>query len=162
MASTYDFTVTRGSEFEVRLLLKDENGYAINLPGGYNVRGVVKHRYSDTTAKLDLSPAIQSGSDSRYYDWVRVNNTILLWADQPNPLQYLDGVGESYYYSSSGTNVSGVIYPHIDIKLTASQTASLPIMQGVYDVEIYDTGTYATKPIKGFFNVLPEVTTQHG
>jgi hypothetical protein len=55
-------------------------------------------------------------------------------------------------------NPSGFAYPHIDIKLTAAQTSALPVMQGVYDIELY-SGTYANKPIKGLFNVLPEVTT---
>ena len=115
MASTYDFTVTRGSEFEVRLQLKDEDLSIINLTG-YNARGVVKHRYSDSVNILDMSPTIVSGTDGAFY--------------------------------SSG---------YIDIKLLASQTSGLPIMQGVYDVEIY-SGTYTQKPVKGFFNVLPEVT----
>ena len=116
MASTYDFTVTRGSEFEVRLQLKNEDGSIINL-SGYNARGSLKHRYSDTSTLLDLSPTIVSGTDGAYYP-------------------------------------SG----YIDVKLLASQTSGLPIMQGVYDLEIY-TGTYAQKPVKGFFNILPEVTT---
>jgi len=115
MASTYDFTFTRGSEFEIRLQLKNENGSVINL-SGYNTRGSLKHRYSDAGTLLDLSPTIISGSNGSLY--------------------------------SSG---------YIDIKMLASQTSGLPIVQGVYDVEIY-SGTYAQKPVKGFINILPEVT----
>ncbi len=116
MASTYDFTFTRGSEFEIRLQLKNEVGTVINL-SGYNTRGYPKNRYSDSTALLDLSPSIVSGTNGSLY--------------------------------SSG---------YIDIKLVASETSGLPITQGVYDVEIY-SGTYVQKPVKGFININPEVTT---
>ena len=116
MASTYDFTFTRGSEFEIRLQLKNEGGTVINL-SGYDTRGYLKHRYSDSATLLNLSPLIVSGTNGSLY--------------------------------SSG---------YIDIKIQASQTSGLPVMQGVYDVEIY-SGTYVQKPVKGFININPEVTT---
>jgi hypothetical protein len=116
MAAIYDFNITQGSQFDVRLTVNDENGTALNL-NGYSARGYLKHRYSDTGNLLDLSPTIVSGD-----------------------------AGVSY--------VSGLI----DVSLLASQTSSLPVVQGVYDIEIYTAGTYADKVIKGMANVHPEVT----
>ena len=53
------------------------------------------------------------------------------------------------------TAASGVI----DIKLTAVQTATLPIIMGVYDIETYrnDTGE-VNKVLDGKVRVHPEVT----
>ena len=115
MAAIYDFNITQGSQFDVRLTINDENGAALNL-SGYNARGYLKHRYSDTGNLLDLSPTIVSGSDGLY-------------------------------------PVSGLI----DVSLLASQTSTLPVVQGVYDVEIYK-GAYVDKVIKGVANIHPEVT----
>lgn len=60
MASTvqeYNFTVYQGAEANVTLNLTESNGSASDLTG-YAVRGIVKHRYSDDSALLDLAPAI--------------------------------------------------------------------------------------------------------
>ena len=53
--------------------------------------------------------------------------------------------------------VSGLI----DIKLTASQTAALPVGQMVYDIEKNPASNPegVEKVIEGYFNVTPEVTT---
>jgi len=117
MAAIYDFNITQGSQFDIRLTVKDSNGDPLNL-SGYNSRGYLKHRYSDTGAILDLSPAIVSGSAPDYL-----------------------------------TTASGLI----DVSLLASQTSALPVVQGVYDIEIYSS-TYVDKVIKGVVNVHPEVT----
>ena len=85
----------------------------------------------------------------------------------------LSGYSTSGYakfrYSSSGslanlnpTVVSGdagSLYAsgYIDLYLAANSTTGVPITQGVYDVEIY-SGTYHEKVIKGYINVIPEVT----
>ena len=66
MATSYDFTVTQGSELDVQLKVTDENGTALNL-SGFDVRGSVKYRYSDTTALVDLDPIIASGTDGDGY-----------------------------------------------------------------------------------------------
>ena len=107
MASTYDFTFTRGSEFEIRLQLKNENGSVINL-SGYNTRG-----------------SLNSGAMLTESDVFTIRQ------------RYSNGESQ--------------------INMLASQTSGLPIVQGVYDVEIH-SGTYVQKPVKGFINILPEVT----
>ena len=117
MATIYDLSITQGSQLDVRLNVKDQDGAVIDLEN-YLVRGYIKHRYSDTDNLLNLDPVIVSG----------------------------DG-GSSY--------VSGLI----DIVLSGSQTSTLPISQNVYDIELYNTAGYTDKIIKGYFNVLPEVTT---
>jgi hypothetical protein len=54
----------------------------------------------------------------------------------------------------------------VDIYLSGIQTATLPITQAVYDVEMYKTGadglddnSYVVKLLDGKVNVHPEVTT---
>ena len=54
----------------------------------------------------------------------------------------------------------------IDIDLTSSQTALLPVTQSVYDIEMFktganglDDGSYVIKLLDGKVNVHPEVTT---
>ena len=57
MATTYDIEVTQGSELDLRLNVKNDAGVALTLEG-YKLRGVVKHRYGDTTAYIDLKPKV--------------------------------------------------------------------------------------------------------
>lgn len=116
MAAIYDFNITQGSQFDVRLTIKDSVGLPMNL-SGYAARGHLKHRYSDTGVLSNLSPAVVSGV-------------------------------------AGDMTASGFV----DISLLPSQTSSLPIIQGVYDIEIYTAGTYADKVIKGVANIHPEVT----
>jgi len=54
----------------------------------------------------------------------------------------------------------------IDIELTSIQTATLPITQAVYDIEMFKTGvngeddnTHVVKLLDGKTNIHPEVTT---
>lgn len=55
----------------------------------------------------------------------------------------------------AGLEASG----YIDILLTAAQTSGVPITEAVYDIEVYATGSaYAEKLIKGYADILPEVT----
>jgi|TARA_Y100000593_G_scaffold94168_1_gene191942 hypothetical protein len=55
---------------------------------------------------------------------------------------------------------------YIDVLIRGTQTSGLPVVQGVYDIEKYETAPLAsgdwnsTKISEGYFNVLPEVTTQ--
>ena len=63
MASTVqecNFTVHKGASLNARLCLRDSEGNPTNLEG-YTVRGVVKHRYGDTSSILNLNPVIVSG-----------------------------------------------------------------------------------------------------
>ena len=57
MATTYDIEVTQGSELDLRLNVKNDAGVALTLEG-YKLRGVVKHRYGDATAYIDLKPKV--------------------------------------------------------------------------------------------------------
>lgn len=66
MATSYDFTVYQGSELDVQLSVTDEAGNALNL-SGFDVRGSVKYRYSDTTALLDLDPVVATGTNGNGY-----------------------------------------------------------------------------------------------
>jgi hypothetical protein len=53
----------------------------------------------------------------------------------------------------------GALYAsgYIDISISGEQTKSLPVTQGVFDIEIYQ-GTYVKKVAVGNVNISPEVT----
>ena len=61
MATTYNIEVTQGSELDLRLNVKNDAGVALTLEG-YKLRGVVKHRYGDATAYIDLKPKVFTDS----------------------------------------------------------------------------------------------------
>ena len=120
MSSSYNFSVTQGSEVNVRLTITND-GTPVNL-SGYNVRGKVKGKYSNTGALIDLDPTIVTGTN-------------------------------------------GALYPsgYVDIYLSGSQTADLPVAEAVYDLERYTTGTLGQetsviKMLAGKFTINPEVT----
>ena len=120
MSSSYNFSVTQGSEVNVRLTITND-GSPVNL-SGYNVRGKAKGRYGHTGALIDLNPTIVTGT-------------------------------------------GGTLYPsgYVDIYLSGSQTADLPVVEAVYDLERYTTGTLGEetsviKMLAGKFTVNPEVT----
>lgn len=46
---------------------------------------------------------------------------------------------------------------YFNLYVPASVTATLPIVEGVYDVEI-QSGVYVDKILRGYIEVLPEVT----
>jgi glutamine synthetase len=46
----------------------------------------------------------------------------------------------------------------IDIIISAAATATLPVTEGVYDIEMYDSGGYVDKLMRGYVRVYPEVT----
>ena len=56
MATNYDFNITQGTEFYIKLKLKDSAGDVIDLTN-YLVSGQVKNRYGDTSSLLDLAPS---------------------------------------------------------------------------------------------------------
>ena len=115
MATSYDLNVTRGSNFSVRLSVKDEAGASYDL-SGYSASGSAKCKYSSSGNLIELNPVIVSGYGGTAYE-------------------------------------SGLI----DIVISGDMTTGLPIIQGVYDVEIY-SGTLHQKVINGFINIYPEVT----
>ena len=121
MASSYNFSVTQGSELSTRLTITNDDS-PVNL-SGFNVRGVVKHKYGDTGSLVDLNPTIVSGTTGSLY--------------------------------ASG---------FVDIFLSGSQTAALPVAEAKYDIERYVTGsegqeTAVVKMLNGKFTINPEVTT---
>ena len=67
MATNYNLNITRGSNFSVRLIAKDENGTPINL-SGYSASAQVRHHYSSTGVLLDLSPTPVEPKASGYID----------------------------------------------------------------------------------------------
>lgn len=71
-----------------------------------------------------------------------------------------------YSYGSTGLllNLSPVIDASyvsglVNISLTPTQTASLPITKAVYDIEVISSGGYVVKAGKGYAEIAPEVTT---
>jgi hypothetical protein len=61
-----DITVKQGETYNARLVLKDENGTAINL-SGYTVSGAAKYRYNNSGFYYNLNPAIVSGTSGSSY-----------------------------------------------------------------------------------------------
>ena len=121
MASSYNFSITQGSELNTRLTITNDST-PVNL-SGYLVRGVVKHKYGDSSALVDLTPTIVTGTTGSLY--------------------------------ASG---------FVDIYLSGSQTAALPVAEAKYDIERYVTGsegqeTAVVKMLNGKFTINPEVTT---
>ncbi len=47
---------------------------------------------------------------------------------------------------------------YIDIQIPAATTSTLPITEGVYDIEIYDSSGYVDKVVAGYVRVYPETT----
>ena len=122
MATVYNFSTTQGSQLSVRLNIKDASGNAINL-SGYEVRGVVKYRYSSPNSLVNLDPTIVTGTTGAAYQ-------------------------------------SGLV----DVYLSGSQTAALPVGEFVYDIEKYPSGASnlegaVDKILAGDFLVYPQVTT---
>jgi hypothetical protein len=50
--------------------------------------------------------------------------------------------------------ISGIV----NISLTAAQTAALHVGQWPYDLEVYTTGGYVLKVLKGYVDIAPETT----
>ena len=53
----------------------------------------------------------------------------------------------------AGLEASG----YFDLAIPAASTATLPVVKGVYDIELH-SGVYSTRLIHGYVNVNPEVT----
>lgn len=73
--------------------------------------------------------------------------------------------GLKYKYSDTGylLNFNPTITNYesgaINIYLSGSQTQTLPVFIGVYDIETYSSGGYVNKFIKGYCECAPEVST---
>ena len=109
MSDVYDITLIQGSSLALRFSATTCSGTVLDLTS-YTTSGCVKHRYSDTTGLLALSPIIVSPTGGL-----------------------------------------------VDLTITEAQSAALPVMQGVYDVEVYSPSS-TFKLVRGYINVLPEVT----
>ena len=97
-----------------------------------------------TGAAINLSGYTTRGwAKNRYSD---TNKLIDLDPD------VVSGSGDLTWYSAL---TSGLV----DIKISATGTAALPIIQGVYDVEMYNATGTVTRILQGKINVSPEVTT---
>jgi hypothetical protein len=73
--------------------------------------------------------------------------------------------GIKYGYGSTGylLSLSPTINPSyvsglINISLTSTQTSLLPVTKAVYDIEVYAANDYTFKAIRGYVDVVPEVT----
>lgn len=111
MATYYNLEIIQGSSINILVTATDQNGVAINL-SGYNLRGGIKNKYSDTGYLLNLNPSIYSA-------------------------------------------VSGIV----QISVSGSQTAIVPVIQGVYDIEAASSGEISVvKFLRGYANVGPEVS----
>ena len=58
----------------------------------------------------------------------------------------------------TGVNNAALISGLIDIDLTATATAALPINEARYDIEIFNAGGDVTRVLKGKAIITPEVT----
>ena len=56
------------------------------------------------------------------------------------------------------TKVAPFTNGYIDILISAAATATLPVTEGVYDIEMYDNGGYVDKLMRGYVRIYPEVT----
>jgi hypothetical protein len=54
--------------------------------------------------------------------------------------------------------VAPLVSGYIDIQLTAATTSTLPVTEGVYDIEMYDDSGYVDKLVAGYVRVYPETT----
>jgi hypothetical protein len=71
-----------------------------------------------------------------------------------------------YKYSDTGIllNLNPAIDPAyvngvVSISGNASDLSAMPVGVFVYDLEVFNSGDYVTKFLRGYFNVSPEVTT---
>ena len=56
------------------------------------------------------------------------------------------------------TKVDPYTQGFIDISLPATFTKTLPITEGVFDIEMFDSSGFVDKLIKGYVRIFPEVT----
>lgn len=113
--------------------------YDLNITQGsrFNIRLAISND--------DLAPFNLSGYSTRgNVKFRHSDSTVLL---NLNPLPF------------SGNSGEALISGYVDISLLGAQTAALPVVEGVYDVEIYNNSGFVEKAILGYCNIIPEVTT---
>ncbi len=59
MAVNYTLNILQGSDYPLRLILKNEDSTYFNL-SGYNTRGSIRYKYFNSDIILDLQPMISS------------------------------------------------------------------------------------------------------
>ena len=59
MAANYTLDILQGSDFPLRILLRNEDDTPFDLTD-YNVRGSIRYKYFNSDVVLDLQPAITS------------------------------------------------------------------------------------------------------
>ena len=106
MATVYNFSATQGSQLSVRLNIKDASGDALNL-SGYGARGIVKYRYSSTSALVDLEPTIVSGEAGSAYQSGLID--VYLSGSQTSGLPIGDFVYDIEKYPTGGSNIEGAV-----------------------------------------------------
>ena len=128
MATTYDIEVTQGSELDLRLNVKNDAGVALTLEG-YKLRGVVKHRYGDATAYIDLKPKVFTDANAT-----------------PDPITAASGLVDIFI---SGVQTSGLA---VGVHRYDLERYNEQEIDGVI------TEPSVFKLMKGKFIVTPEVT----
>lgn len=61
MSTEYDLNICRGTDINIRLVVRDSNSNLINFSGRY-VNGKVKYKYGNTGYLFDLGPYISAWS----------------------------------------------------------------------------------------------------
>ncbi len=59
MAVNYILNILQGSDYPIRLILKNEDQTSFNL-SGFNTRGSIRYKYFNSDKILDLQPSISS------------------------------------------------------------------------------------------------------
>lgn len=125
MATSYDLNVTRGSNFSVRLAVKDDNGASYNLTG-HSASGSAKFRYSSSGNLIELNPTIVSGAAGSSYVSGLID--VVISGDSTTGLPITQGVYDIEIYSGSFHQkvINGYmnIYPEVTRNEGATYTAS--------------------------------------
>lgn len=70
------------------------------------------------------------------------------------------GYGSTGYLMDLSPNIDGsFVSGIINISIPASGTALLPVTKAVYDIEVYASNDYTFKAIRGYVEIVPEVTS---
>lgn len=106
MATSYDLNLTRGSDFSVRLTVKDTAGAVFNL-SGYTTTGVAKFRYGASGSLLNLGASVRSGFEASGHIDLAVT------ADDLTGIPITQGVYDIEIYS--GTYHEKVINGYVNV-----------------------------------------------
>lgn len=106
MATSYDLNLTRGSDFAVRLTVKDTLGNLYNL-SGYTTTGLAKFRYGASGSLLNLNASVRSGFEASGHIDLSVT------ASQMTGIPVTQGVYDVEIYS--GTYHEKVIQGYVNV-----------------------------------------------